>query len=129
MDRLAALGLWKDVLTASVRAEGPDLSARQTAILLRIYLGNGPHTVRGLAAALKLGKPAVSRALDALSGLQLVMRKKDEADLRNVLIERTPRGMAYVAEFADRITECAALYEAPKTPDGPPHTASQRDAA
>lgn len=129
MDRLAALSLWKDVLTASVRAEGPDLSARQTAILLRVYLGQGPHTVRGLAGALKLGKPAVSRALDALSGLQLVLRKKDETDLRNVLIERTPRGMSYVAEFADRILACASLHEAPQTPDGPMHSASQRDAA
>ena len=63
--------LWKDVLANSVKAEGPDLSARQAAILMRIYLEPGPHTVRGLAGALNLGKPAVSRALDALTVLDV----------------------------------------------------------
>jgi len=71
MDRATALSLWKDVLANSVKAEGPDLSARQAAILMRIYLEPGPHTVRGLAGALNLGKPAVSRALDALTALDL----------------------------------------------------------
>ena len=74
MDRSAALALLKDVLAETVRAEGPDLNVRQAAILLRVSLEPGPHTVRGLAEALGLGKPAVSRALDALQGLGLANR-------------------------------------------------------
>ena len=69
MDRVEALTLLKDVLAETVRADGPDLNVRQSAILLRVALEPGPHTVRGLAEALGLGKPAVSRALDALEEL------------------------------------------------------------
>src|ERR1700754_2806357 len=71
MDRAAALALLNDVLSATVKADGPDLNARQAAILMRVALEPGPHTVRGLAEALSLGKPAVSRALDALGGYGL----------------------------------------------------------
>jgi len=106
MDRATALSLWKDVLANSVKAEGPDLSARQAAILMRIYLEPGPHTVRGLAGALNLGKPAVSRALDALTALDFVRRRKDEQDLRNVLVQRTTQGADYLCEFGDRICQC-----------------------
>lgn len=106
MDRATALSLWKDVLAGSVRAEGPDLSARQAAIMMRIYLEPGPHTVRGLAGALHLGKPAVSRALDALTTLDFVRRRKDERDLRNVLVQRTSAGTDYLSELGDRILAC-----------------------
>jgi DNA-binding MarR family transcriptional regulator len=106
MDRAIALALWKDVVTLTVKADGPDLSARQFAILMRIYLEPAPHTVRGLAQALDLGKPAVTRALDALESLGFVKRKKDEADLRNVLVQRTVQGSVFLSEFAERITSC-----------------------
>jgi DNA-binding MarR family transcriptional regulator len=115
MDRTTALALWKDVLSGSVKAEGPDLSARQAAILMRVYLDPGPHTVRGLAGALGLGKPAVSRALDALTALDFVRRRKDEQDLRNVLVQRTHQGAEYLSEFGDRIIACEqALGDAPQ---------------
>jgi len=103
MDRAAALALLKDVLAETVRADGPDLNARQAAILLRVSLEPGPHTVRGLAEALKLGKPAVSRALDALSGLGLAMRVPDDSDRRSVLVQPTARGLAALASLADRM--------------------------
>jgi DNA-binding MarR family transcriptional regulator len=106
MDNAGALALWKLVLADTVRTEGPDLSARQAAILLTVQLEEGPHTVRGLAAQLKLGKPAVTRALDTLEGLGFVRRRRDETDRRNVLIERTARGLAFLANFADRIRTC-----------------------
>src|SRR5579871_2601938 len=111
MDRATALSLWKDVLANSVRAEGPDLSARQAAIMMWIYLEPGPHTVRGLAGALRLGKPAVSRALDALTTLDFVRRRKDERDLRNVLVQRTARGSDYLSELGDRICACEQALE------------------
>lgn len=43
-----ALRLWHDVHLAMVRDDQPDLSARQLAVLLTVYLEAPPHTVRGL---------------------------------------------------------------------------------
>lgn len=54
----------------AVRSDAPDLSLRQLAVLLTITLEPGPHTVRGMAAALNISKPAVTRALDRLEGLR-----------------------------------------------------------
>ncbi|HBS31623.1 MAG TPA: MarR family transcriptional regulator, partial [Parvularcula sp.] len=72
------LSNWRDVLADSVRSDGPDLSMRQWAILLTVYLNSGPHTVRALARELGVPKPAISRALDALSILGFVRRVRDE---------------------------------------------------
>ena len=96
-----ALNLWRQSLTASVRGSGPDLSARQMAILLSVYLQPPPHTVRGLAGALAISKPAVVRALDTLEGLEFVRRRRDEQDRRNVLVQRTVKGSVYLTEFAE----------------------------
>lgn len=98
-----ALAMWHGAIVESVRRESPDLSARQMAILLTVYLNPGPHTVRGLAALLDISKPAVSRALDTLGGHGLVRRKRDEEDRRNVLVQRTVKGSVYLREFADLI--------------------------
>lgn len=102
-----ALALWHEVLVRSVRAGGPDLSQRQLAILLSVYLRPPPHTVRGLAALLDISKPAVTRALDTMSGLGLVKRKRDERDRRNVLVQRTTGGDAFLARLANMVTEAA----------------------
>ncbi|MBT4489667.1 MAG: MarR family transcriptional regulator [Rhodospirillaceae bacterium] len=95
------LKLWHEALTASVRAEGPDLSARQMAIFLQVYLAPPPHTVRGLAAALRISKPAVVRALDTLGRADFTRRKRDETDKRNVLIQRTVKGSVFLSEFSE----------------------------
>ncbi len=107
MDRGSALQLWRDVLAQSVRSDSPDLSARQMAILMAVYLTPPPHTVRGLALSLNLGKPAVTRALDTLSGYGLLKRRKDPDDLRNVLVQRTVKGSIFLTEFGDMISETA----------------------
>jgi hypothetical protein len=49
---IQALTLLKTLSLGQVRDEMPDLTTRQTAILLTIYLEPPPHTVRGLAAKL-----------------------------------------------------------------------------
>ena len=61
-----SLELWRHALVASVRGEAPDLSARQMALMLSGYLGEGPHTVRGLAQVL-LGDQAITGYPDRLS--------------------------------------------------------------
>ncbi|CAO3418059.1 MarR family transcriptional regulator [Azospirillum doebereinerae] len=108
---LKALGLWRTALVASVRQDGPDLSARQLAILLQVYLTDPPHTVRGLAATLNISKPAVTRALDRLSVLSFVKRKRDLEDKRNVLVQRTVRGSVFLSDFAELVIAAGAVTE------------------
>lgn len=100
-----ALSLWHGVVIDQVRGAGPDLSARQMALLLTVYLAPPPHTVRGLAQELKVTKPAITRALDTLGQLGLLKRKRDPSDRRNVLVQRTVAGSVYLSEFADLITD------------------------
>ena len=97
--QLQSLELWRHALVASVRGDAPDLSARQMALILSVYLGDGPHTVRGLAQALRISKPAVSRALDRLGELGYVRRQRDDLDRRNVLVQRTVPGAQFLTEF------------------------------
>lgn len=87
----------------SVRRDGPDLTARQMAVLTTIYLDPPPHTVRGLAEHLSISKPAVTRALDRLSALGLARRKTDETDRRSIQVQRTVRGSVFLSDFAELI--------------------------
>ncbi len=103
--QLQSLELWRHALVASVRGDAPDLSARQMALMLSVYLGNGPHTVRGLAVALKISKPAVSRALDRLGELGYIRRQRDDLDRRNVLVQKTSSGGVFLTEFSCLIGE------------------------
>ncbi|MDG4721478.1 MULTISPECIES: MarR family transcriptional regulator [Thalassospira] len=98
-----ALDLWRIAIVESVRRDSPDLSARQMALLLNVYLTQAPHTVRGLSEALNISKPAITRALDRLSSLGMVKRKVDEEDRRSVLIQRTVKGSVFLREFGDII--------------------------
>ena len=100
---IQALRLWQQVALAEVHEDGPDLSTRQIAILLCVYLDQPPHTVRGLAARLGVTKPVISRALDTMGALKLVNRHRDEKDRRNVLVGRTVEGALYVERFGDTI--------------------------
>lgn len=100
---LKALSFWHAVVAGGVRSDMPDLTTRQLALLLTIYLDPPPHTVRGLSAALGLPKPAVTRALDTLGRLDLVKRVRDAADKRNVLVQRTVTGSVFLRDHADRI--------------------------
>lgn len=81
------------------------------ALLLSVYMQDGPHTVRGLAKALKISKPAVSRALDRLGELGYIRRQRDEMDRRNVLVQRAAAGAAFLKSFAALIVEAQALVE------------------
>ncbi len=102
-----ALELWRRVALAALRREHPDLSARQFALLLQVYLVAPPHTVRALARELNMSKPAVSRALDRLGRLELIRRRRDETDRRSVLVQRTVKGAVFLREFGDLAAETA----------------------
>lgn len=98
-----ALALWKDVTVASVAGDMPDLSARQTAVLMCVYLEEGPHTVRSLAARLDVTKAVISRAIDRLKSYGYIVRADDPRDRRSIVLRRTPDGINYLRAFANLI--------------------------
>jgi DNA-binding MarR family transcriptional regulator len=104
----ALISIFRDTIVALVRRDGADLSARQLGVLLTVYLTEGPHTVRGLAAALNVSKPAITRALDRLGELDLARRKTDPADRRSVLVQRTVKGAAFLREIRTVMAESEA---------------------
>ena len=102
-----ALSLWHRSMLAQVRDEDPDLTTRQMAILLTVYLDPPPHTVRGLAEHLGVTKPVITRALDTMGIMGLVARRRDERDRRNVLIQRTVQGAEYLQRLGDLVVDQA----------------------
>jgi DNA-binding MarR family transcriptional regulator len=98
-----ALKLLHDLSYAMVRDGEPDLSARQLTILLTVYLETPPHTVRGLAAKLGVTKPVITRALDTMGRIGLLSRRRDEADRRNVVVQRTVKGALFVERLGDML--------------------------
>lgn len=99
------VGVFRDTIVALVRRDGPDLSARQLAVFLTVYLSPGPHTVRGLAQELNVSKPAITRALDRLGELDLARRKVDPMDRRSVLIQRTLKGAVFLRDLRQTMAE------------------------
>lgn len=82
-----------------VRSGEPDLTNRQMALMLTVYLKDGPHTVRGLAEKLNVSKPVITRALNKLGTLGFVRREPDPADRRNIFVARTPKGTEFLDGF------------------------------
>ena len=99
------VGILRDTVVALVRRDGPDLSARQLGVFLTVYLTDGPHTVRGLAAELNVSKPAITRALDRLGELDLARRKVDLMDRRSILVQRTLKGTAFLRDMRQIMAE------------------------
>lgn len=81
----------RETVVNLVREEGPDLSARQLAVLLICYLSDEPQTVRGLAVRLQVVRSAITRVLDRLGEVGLVRRKTDPMDRRSVLVSERSR--------------------------------------
>ena len=106
------LDLLHDIALAMVRETKPegmaDFTHRQLAILLTVYLERPPHTVRGLAQKLGVTKPVITRALDAMGKQAIIARRRDEADKRNVIIQRTVKGALYVEKLGDMVARKVA---------------------
>ncbi|MCS6853928.1 MAG: MarR family transcriptional regulator [Elioraea sp.] len=112
------LGVLRDTVVALVRRDGPDLSARQLGVFLTVYLTEGPHTVRGLAAELNVSKPAITRALDKLGELDLARRKVDPADRRSVIVQQTTKGAAFLRELRKIMSDAGTGKEAKASAGG-----------
>lgn len=102
-----ALGLWHRVALDQVKSGQADLTMRQMAILLHIYLVPPPHTVRGLAATLHVTKPVITRALDTMGEMGIVDRARDDRDRRSVVIKRTLAGALFLEKFGDVVIDQA----------------------
>jgi DNA-binding MarR family transcriptional regulator len=100
-----SLSAWMRALIAYVRSGEPDLTNRQMALLMLVYLTPGPHTVRGLAKVLGVSKPVVTRALNTLGGLGYLRRERDQDDRRNVFVVRTKDGADFLEGFKHNLRE------------------------
>jgi DNA-binding MarR family transcriptional regulator len=98
-----ALRSWMQTLIGYVRSGQPDLTNRQMALMLLVYLTPGPHTVRGLAHLLGVSKPVITRALNTLGTLGYLRRVRDEADRRNVFVAKTSTGQEFLEGFERNI--------------------------
>jgi DNA-binding MarR family transcriptional regulator len=96
---------WMKALIAYVRSGEPDLTNRQMALLMLVYLTPGPHTVRGLARVLGVSKPVVTRALNTLGALGYLRRERDQDDRRNVFVVRTSSGAEFLEGFKSNLRE------------------------
>lgn len=99
------LAAWMSSLVDYVRSGEPDLTNRQMALLLVVYLNPGPHTVRGLARMLNVSKPVVTRALNRLGALGYLRRERDNRDRRNIYVARTTEGANFLEEFGHFIVD------------------------
>lgn len=95
----SSLNGWMRALIGYVRSGEPDLTNRQMALLMLVYLTPGPHTVRGLARVLGVSKPVVTRALNTLGGLGYLRRERDQDDRRNIFVVRTTDGAEFLEGF------------------------------
>ncbi|MCR9266657.1 MAG: MarR family transcriptional regulator [Alphaproteobacteria bacterium] len=100
---MTSLEMMRRVSADSVRGATADLTARQFALLLAIFMRPGPHAVRDLSKQLDLPKPAVTRALDVLERQGFVRRKKDQADKRDVSVHRTVKGAVFLYDYGERV--------------------------
>lgn len=100
-----SLAGWMRALIAYVRSGEPDLTNRQMALLMLVYLTPGPHTVRGLAKVLGVSKPVVTRALNTLGALGYLRRERDQDDRRNVFVVRTSNGAEFLEGFKRNLRE------------------------
>ena len=90
---------WMRTLIDYVRSGEPDLTNRQMALLMLVYLTPGPHTVRGIASTLGVSKPVVTRALNTLGSLGYLRRERDQDDRRNIFVVRTKDGTQFLENF------------------------------
>jgi DNA-binding MarR family transcriptional regulator len=86
-----------------------DLTLAQLSILLTL-LDQGPIRMTDLAAHERVRTPTTTVAIRRLEKLGLVKRSRDPSDLRAVLVDITPEGLAQHREsLASRQAHLAAL--------------------
>jgi DNA-binding MarR family transcriptional regulator len=87
----SGMGATRRAILAEVQT-GNDLTFRQLSIVLVVYTTAEPQTVSGLAQALSVSKPVVTRAFDRLEALKLTRRRHNPRDGRSIIAQLTPEG-------------------------------------
>jgi DNA-binding MarR family transcriptional regulator len=99
------MAVFTRTMVSIVRSDMSDLTARQLAVFLKLYMEpSREHSVSSLALGLRLSKPTVSRALDRLEGLDLTKREFSIRDGRVVIARKTVAGAAFlrtIRRYAD----------------------------
>ncbi|MDD2704135.1 MAG: MarR family transcriptional regulator [Acidocella sp.] len=90
--------LFSDALLHLRKTQNDDLSVRALSVLLEC--AKGTQTVRGLAEALGINKPSITRAADRLQAEGWLRRDPDKADKRSVLLNLTPKGKTFARRLA-----------------------------
>lgn len=126
-----SLSTWMRALIGYVRSGEPDLTNRQMALLMLVYLSPGPHTVRGLAKVLGVSKPVVTRALNTLGGLGYLRRERDQDDRRNIFVVRTKEGADFLEGFKRNLSssDSSAAGQRPVIGQREPERGPQREPA
>jgi DNA-binding MarR family transcriptional regulator len=90
-------------------AAASDLTLAQLSILVTL-LDRGPIRMTDLAAHERVRTPTTTVAIRRLEKIGLVKRSRDPSDLRAVLVDITPRGLAVHREsLNNRITALVSL--------------------
>lgn len=82
-------------LTHMAKNDDNQLTIRQLAVLVQLYVLNQQGSVRDFAAALNLSKPAVTRALDRLEEIDLLRRNTSKDDRRLIELTKTRKGKTF----------------------------------
>ena len=91
-----------------VAADSPGLAAEQRSALSVVYFA-GPIRMGALAAAERVGAPAMTRTVLILEAAGLVRRSRDPNDERAVLVSVTRKGAETVSKGRDdRVRRIAA---------------------
>jgi DNA-binding MarR family transcriptional regulator len=98
-----------DALLAINRSEVPEITLRQTAILLFCYGIDSPQTVVGLAATLIIPKEAVINNVNMLVERDLILCEYGLTPHRHLLIRTTSTGR----KFCRRMLEHARTVSRP----------------
>jgi len=113
----ALVGAIDRLATQRLERALPDgLSAAGLAVLSQLALGGEAPTPRGLAAALRLSKPAMTHTLQRLEGAGLAAIATDAADRRRKRVALTAAGAAALktasAAVRPRLDEIRAAFDA-----------------
>lgn len=106
---MAEYAALRGLVDAVVRDEKvPDLTMRQIGVLVTVaeHVGK-PLSVGPLAQKLNLSKPAITRALDRLEHFELAVRKPHPMDGRQIEVEVTKAGTAYLKALTKAIGKAA----------------------
>ena len=101
------LHVLRSTCAAELRFDHLDLTLRQLAVLLVVYLTDERQTVRGLAARLEVPKYVILRALNRLVELGLARQVTNLRSHRSVTVCRTVDGGALMRRLEGAIASAA----------------------